>query len=345
MSEPTSTFRLDHRVQKQAGKTLGYPRIAEAPEPASRLGMQLRELFGCSRRETPVQRDRLPRAAGEGRQSRDGASPAGAPPPRGGSGSPRPAGCPRWQLRGEPRPQQSRGSPLPARMALPGCVSLALPAGAGAAAARLRGAAGTGMAALLRGSGCPAAAAEPYFRAAPARGGPGGVTSSLGRGGGGPWGCGERRSGRTAGQQQRDPAWPSVLREWGMLSPLAGIHGKKLRVGMERCRLDRRDRDSSASSPEQHQHLRPGLSLKHPRPLGPRGYTTVRFCAVRTVRGEGKGRVCSSHAFGLNPFCFSEERRPGTAGVGSACERPVQAEEKQKHSQSKSLLSAMTLRA
>lgn len=303
--------------------------------------MQLRELFGCSRRETPVQRDRLPRAAGEGRQSRDGASPAGAPPPRGGSGSPRPAGCPRWQRRGEPRPQESRGSPLPARMALPGCVSLALPAGA--AAARLRGAAGTGMAALLRGSGCPAAAAEPYFRAAPARGGPGGVTSSLGRGGGGLWGagvrlCGERQSERTAAEQQRDPAWPSVLREWGLLSPLSGIPGKRLRVGTERCGPGRRDGDSSASAPEQHQHLRPGLALKHPRPLGQRGYTAMRSCAVTTVRGEGKSRVCSSQALGLKPLCFSEERKPGTPGVGSTCERPVQAEKRQKHSQSKSLL-------
>lgn len=56
----------------------------------------------------------------------------------------------------------------------------------------------------------------------------------------------------------------------------------------------------------------------------------------RAPRG-GTGRVCSSRALGFNPFCFSEERRPGTPGVGSACERPVQAEGKQKYSQSKRL--------
>lgn len=60
-------------------------------------------------------------------------------------------GCSPLPRRRPARPRlrtPSRGH-LPARMALPGCVSLALPAGA--AAARLRGAAGTSMAAEVRG--------------------------------------------------------------------------------------------------------------------------------------------------------------------------------------------------
>lgn len=60
MSEPTgpsepAPSRPDHGLQKQPGKTMRSPRTGGAPEPASRLGMQPRELFGCGRRETPVQ--------------------------------------------------------------------------------------------------------------------------------------------------------------------------------------------------------------------------------------------------------------------------------------------------
>lgn len=200
--------------------------------------MQLLELCYCCPRQTPVRRGAAPGMQWGDFLNNPGAGTAGAAPSGLGRGDPRrlgggdrdtaPAGtapprpgrltaaaaqhgCPRWQRRSGKPTRGGAGSVaggrLPARMALPGWVSLALPAGA--AAARLRGAAGAGMAALRpRLLRCPAAAAGPYFRAAPAEGRP--RRRHILRGGAGAASrgsaCGDRPPAGQTGKRRRGAA-------------------------------------------------------------------------------------------------------------------------------------------